>query len=108
MQTISDTPTYRENVNGKDKRLFRIASCDIETTLRGAIPSCFFSFRRFVLPIALVATTGLLSVLHAQERPSDTEARAFVDKLLPRMTLKEKIEQMEQAAGQYITSERAK
>jgi beta-glucosidase len=66
-----------------------------------------FSFSRLVLPVALVATTGLTSVLHAQVRSSDADTRTFADKLLRRMTLKEKIEQMEQAAGQYVTPQKA-
>jgi beta-glucosidase len=67
----------------------------------------FFSSRRLLLPLALTASVCLSSILHAQARPSDAEVHAFADKLLARMTLEEKIEQMEQAAGQYITPEKA-
>ena len=66
-----------------------------------------FSTRRFVLPAAFAAIACLSSVLHAQGRASDAEVRAFTDKLLGRMTLAEKIEQMEQAAGQYTAPEKA-
>jgi beta-glucosidase len=67
----------------------------------------FFSSRRPLLPLVLLAAVCLSSVLHAQARPSDAEVHAFADKLLARMTLEEKIEQMEQAAGQYITPQKA-
>lgn len=66
-----------------------------------------FSSRRLLLPLALLAAVCLSSLLHAQARPSDAEVHAFADKLLARMTLEEKIEQMEQAAGQYITPQKA-
>jgi beta-glucosidase len=66
-----------------------------------------FSSRRLLLPLALLAVVCLSSVLHAQARPSDAEVHAFSDKLLARMTVEEKIEQMEQAAGQYITPQKA-
>jgi beta-glucosidase len=65
------------------------------------------SFRRLILPLAFLATVVPSSLLFAQLRPSDAEVRTFADKLLARMTLEEKIEQMEQAAGQYITPEKA-
>lgn len=64
------------------------------------------SFRRLTLSLALIAAV-CPSSLFAQPRPSDAEVRAFADKLLARMTPEEKIEQMEQAAGQYITPEKA-
>jgi beta-glucosidase len=64
------------------------------------------SFRRLILSLALIAA-ACPSSLYAQPRPSDAEVRAFADKLLARMTPEEKIEQMEQAAGQYITPEKA-
>jgi beta-glucosidase len=65
------------------------------------------SFRRLILPLAFLATVVPSSLLFAQLRPSDAEVRTFADKLLARMTIEEKIEQMEQAAGQYITPEKA-
>lgn len=43
----------------------------------------------------------------AQARPTDAEVKVFADKLLAKMTLEEKINQMEQAAGQYVTKEKA-
>ncbi len=65
------------------------------------------SVRCFVLPAIFTAAACLSPVLHAQARPSDAEVHAFTDKLLARMTLAEKIEQMEQAAGQYTAPEKA-
>ncbi len=66
-----------------------------------------FSARRFTLTMAFTATVFLSPALRSQAHPSDTEVRAFADKLLGRMTLEEKIEQMEQAAGQYTKPEQA-
>jgi beta-glucosidase len=65
------------------------------------------SSRRFLLPLAFIAITSISSLSPAQARPSEAEVHTFADKLLGRMTLEEKIEQMEQAAGQYITAEKA-
>jgi beta-glucosidase len=65
------------------------------------------SVRRLVLPAMFTAFACLSPVLHAQARPSDAEVHAFTDKLLARMTLAEKIEQMEQAAGQYTAPAKA-
>jgi beta-glucosidase len=66
-----------------------------------------FSLRRLTLSLALVSTTLSSTSLYGREAPSDQQARAFADRLLSRMTLEEKIEQMEQAAAQYTTPEKA-
>ncbi|WP_255550833.1 beta-glucosidase BglX [Granulicella sp. dw_53] len=63
--------------------------------------------RRTTLTMAFTIAICSPFASYAQNRPSDAEVRAFADKLLNRMTLEEKIEQMEQAAGQYVTPERA-
>jgi beta-glucosidase len=67
----------------------------------------FPSLCRLILPSLLAATACLSPALYAQSPPSDTEVNQFVDKLLSRMTAEEKIEQMEQAAGQYVSPEKA-
>ena len=65
----------------------------------------FFPVRRFLVAVSL--SLAIPQSLGAQGRLSEAEIRSSADKLLARMTLTEKIEQMEQAAGQMVTPERA-
>jgi len=66
-----------------------------------------FPNRRVFLPLAYAVVACFSPALPAQGRPIDADVQSFANTLLGRMTLTEKIEQMEQAAGQYTPREKA-